>query len=184
LHGGTRTLRQSRSYAALDETHEQVHDLHTRLEPQSRQPRNYEELRRTQYKVDREPSSRPDPGPAPQPGNYEVLRRTQYEVDAQRNSGAAAPEPEAQRPGVQRSWTHHGGMVPQQHSANVWIRQNHEIRMANENSGTQRQEQGAQAGRNQSDPQLQEARAAVEEARRREAAERARTQERDRGPER
>jgi hypothetical protein len=179
-------LRQSRDYGALNESHQQVHDLHTRLEPKSRQPRNYEDLRETQYRVDEQLSSRPEPAPTPQPGNYEVLRRTQYEVDAQLNSPTEA-EAEPQRPEAQRSWTHRGGMVPQQESAQIWIKQNHEIRMANENPGAEREGQGtqpSQPSRDENDPQLQEARAAVEEARRREAAERARQQERDRGPER
>ncbi len=80
-------------------------------------------------------------------------------------------------------------MVPQQASANIWIRQNHEIRMAeSDKPGGEREGEGAQPSqpnREQNDPELQEARAAVEEARRREAAERARQQERERGgPER
>jgi hypothetical protein len=67
----------------------------------------------------------------------------------------------------------------------IWHKQNIETKMAqNENSGAARDGQGGQSS-NENDPELQEARAAVEEARRREAAERARQQEHERsGPER
>ena len=80
-------------------------------------------------------------------------------------------------------------MVPQQKSANDWIKQNNEIRMANgDKPGAGREGEGAQPSQptaSRTTPDLQQARAAVEEARRREAAERARSQERERsGPER
>lgn len=112
--------------------------------------------------------------------DYGTLHETQHQVDEQ----AAEERQAALNP--RRSWTHHGGMVPQQYSADTWHKQNLEIRMAqNNNSGAARGGQGTEPGPSQNDPELQEARAAVEEARRREAAERARQQERDRGgPER
>jgi hypothetical protein len=138
-------------------------------------------------------------------GSYGALHETHREVDEQQNTPAATPEREAHRPNyealretqhevderqegirlTQRSWTHYGGMVPQQHSAIKWHNQNIEIKMAqNQNSGPERAEEGAQPNQ-ENDLELQEARAAVEEARRREAAERARQQERGRdGPER
>jgi hypothetical protein len=157
-------LRQSRSYGALHETHRQV-DEQQSAPAEQRQARN-----------------------------YGALHETQHRVDEQQN---AAPEPGPERPDMQRSWSHRGGMVPQQESANHWIRQNNGIRMSdNEKPGAGREEpapgvtrgegaQPSQPGRDQNDPELQEARAAVEEARRREAAERARMQERERsGPER
>jgi hypothetical protein len=163
-------LRQSTNYGSLHETHREslprtrsgVDDLHSRLEPQARPPRNYEALRDTQHQVDHQSP------------------RTRSGVD--RDAAQQGPE----RPEIQRSWTHHGGMVPQQHSANIWDRQNQEIiRMSdNQRSGAGREGEG-QPARDENDPELQEARAAVEEARQREAAERARMQERDRGgPER
>lgn len=180
-------MRQSRSYGALHDAHGQFEELHPRLEPQSRQPRNYDPVRETQYQADErlnarhveELHSRLEPQ-SRQPRNYEALRETQQRVD-DRQAEQELPD----RP-VQRSWTHRGGMVPQQESAITWIRQNHEIRMAKgDNTGAERAGEGApQPTRDQNDPELQEARAAVEEARRREAAERQRLQERERGPER
>ncbi|HTV88819.1 MAG TPA: hypothetical protein VME41_07375 [Stellaceae bacterium] len=179
-------MPQSSNYGALHGTHRQVHEQHTRLEPIARQPRNYEAVRQTQYEADAQPGARPEaPSLPPQPRNYAVLRQAQRQVDDDRLAQQEAPD----RP-LQRSWTHRGGMVPQQESALTWVRQNHEARMASsENSGAERREQGtqqpAQPGRGENDPDLQEARAAVEEARRREAAERARQHERERGgPER
>jgi hypothetical protein len=145
-----------------------------------RQSRSYGALHETHRQVDEQQSA---PAAQPQPRNYDALRETQHRVDEQ----TAAPEPGPKRPDIQRSWTHHGGMVPHHASAHNWIKQNHEIRMSdNGKPGTGREGQGTQQpSRDQNDPELQEARAAVEEARRREAAERARQQERDRsGPER
>jgi hypothetical protein len=140
-----------------------------------RQSRNYAALHETQHQVDETPS------PAGrQPRNYDAVRDTQHQVDRD-------AEESPKRPAIQRSWTHLGGMVPQQKSANDWIEQNQEIRMSDRrDSGSGRDGQGAQpeAARDENDPELQEARAIVEEARRREAAERARLQERDRGMER
>ena len=117
------------------------------------------------------PEHRPD---------YGTLHETQHQVDEQ------ATEERQAALNPRRSWTHHGGMVPQQYSAHTWHKQNLEIRMAqNNNSGAEREGQGTEPGPNENDQELQEARAAIEEARRREATERARQQERDRsGPER
>ena len=111
--------------------------------------------------------------------NYDALRETQHELDEQQ-AGERVPD----RP-VQRSWTHRGGMVQQQHSALIWNKQNIEIKMAaNDKTGTERGGEGTQPNQ-ENDPELQQALAAVEDAKRREAAERARQQERDRGgPER
>ncbi|MBV9825372.1 MAG: hypothetical protein JO001_06835 [Alphaproteobacteria bacterium] len=146
-----------------------------------RQSGNYGALHETHREVDEQLNGR---APASQESRYYgALHETQHEVDAQQN---AIPETIPQRPEIQRSWTHHGGMVPQQGSANDWVRQNYEIRMSdNQRSDADRTGENTQPAHDQNDPELQEARAAVEEARRREAAERARTQERDRGgPER
>jgi hypothetical protein len=149
-------LRQSRSYGALNETHRQID------EQQNSQPET------------------PTRTTSRDPRNYGALHETHRQADE-------APEPE--RPGPLRSWTHRGGMVPHQESAHTWIRQNNEIRMAeSDKSGPAREGEAAQPSqpnRDQNQAELQEARAAVEEARRREAAERARLQERERGgPER
>lgn len=149
-----------------------------------RQPRSYGALHETQHVVDEQQNSQletPSPGASREPRNYDALHETQAQVDDQLNR----PAPE----GPQRSWTHHGGMVPQQESANEWIRQNYEMRMAaNDKSGESREEEKAQQPESdhaQDQAELQEARAAVEEARQREATERARQQERERsGPER
>jgi hypothetical protein len=150
-------LRQSRNYGALHETHRQADEQQT-----------------------------PPAAPSRQPRDYGAVRETHHQVDEQQNQNSPAKTPE--RPDVLRSWTHHGGMVPQQKSANDWIKQNNEIRMANgDKPGAGREGEGAQPSQpnRENDPDLQQARAAVEEARRREAAERARSQERERsGPER
>jgi hypothetical protein len=153
-------LRQSRNYGALHETHRQVDEQQQSPAPGARQPRH-----------------------------YGALHETQHQVDEQRNSPAETPEKRPERPAVLRSWTHHGGMVSHQDSANNWIKQNHGIRMAeSDKNGTGREAEGAQPSqpnRQSNEAEVQEARAAVEEARRREAAERARLQERERsGPER
>lgn len=154
-----------------------------------RQARNYGAVNETHRQVDEERNSRPE---APsqeavsrQPRSYGAVNQTQWQLDERQNSSANTPE----RPAIVRSWTHYGGMVPQQGSANDWIKQNREIGMSDSGkSGAGRGGEGAQPSqpnREQNDPGLQEARAAVEEARRREAAERARSQERERGgPER
>jgi hypothetical protein len=128
--------------------------------------------------------------------NYGALHETQREIDEQQQQDTPAPEEQAARRGPLRTWTHYGGMVPQQASANKWIRQNHEIRMAANESSQGREEpapgstrgkgtQSQQSEQEQDQAELQEARAAVEEAKQREASERVRQQERDRsGPER
>jgi hypothetical protein len=144
-----------------------------------RQPRNYGALHETHRQVDEQQTPPAEtPERAAHRPNYRELHQTQYQVDVQ----AAEERRAALNP--QRRWAHHGGLVPQQHSALIWNKQDIEIRMAQDNnSGAARGGQGTEQGPN--DPELQEARAAVEEARRREAAERARQQERDRGgPER
>jgi hypothetical protein len=148
-------VRQARNYGTINEAHRQS-------------------LPRTRSGVDEQQNAA---AAQRQPRNYDVLRATQQHVDKQQNS---PPEPE--RPDTLRRWTHYGGMVPQQKSANDWIKQNYEIRMSdNGKTGAGRQGQGTQP----SAAELQQAQAAVEEAKRREAAERARLQERDRGgPER
>lgn len=67
----------------------------------------------------------------------------------------------------------------------IWHKQNVEIKMAaNDKSGTERAGEGSQPGREENDPELQQARAALEDARQRQA-ERARQQDREHGgPER
>jgi hypothetical protein len=119
---------------------------------------------------------------------YGAVNDTRRQIDEQQVTPGPASEERADPARPLRTWTHYGGMVPQQESANKWIRQNHEIRMAaNDKPGTSREGEGAQPSqdRAQDQAELQEDRAAVEEARRREAAERARQQERERGgPER
>jgi hypothetical protein len=137
--------------------------------------RNYAPLHETRRQLDEQQTAAAS---SREPRNYDGLRTTQQRVDR---------DTEAERPdlsSIQRGWTHRGGMVPQQHSANVWNRQNIEIKMSERGeSGAGRD--GEQQQHSENDPGLQEARAAVEEARRREAAERARLQERERsGPER
>lgn len=123
--------------------------------------------------------------------NYGALNETHRQTDEQQSETARsdAAEERTTEAGPQRTWTHYGGMVAQQESANKWIKQNHEIRMAaNDRPDGARAGEGAQSSQQdqaQDQAELQEARAAVEEARRREAAERARQQEHERGgPER
>jgi hypothetical protein len=120
--------------------------------------------------------------------HYGALNETPRQIDEPEVTPDPAPEERADPARVLRTWTHYGGMVPQQESANEWIKQNREIRMAaNDKTGAGRDGESAQSSqdRAQDQAELQEARAAVEEARRREAAERARSQERERdGPER
>lgn len=124
--------------------------------------------------------------------NYGALNETRRQTDEQQQSETARSDAAAERTtqaGPLRTWTHYGGMVPQQESANRWVRQNHEIKMAaNDRPDGARAGEGAQSSQQdqaQDQAELQEARAAVEEARKREAAERARLQERERGgPER
>jgi hypothetical protein len=145
-----------------------------------RQARNYGALHEAQQQAE-EPQASPA---ARQPRNYEAVRETQHQVDEQQASSDNRPE----RPTVQRSWSHYGGMASQQESANEWIRQNNEIRakMAETaKSGASREGQGTQSPQQGQDAAVQRAQAAVEDARRREAAERGRQQERERsGPER
>ena len=154
-----------------------------------RQARNYGAVNQTHRQVDQEQNSRPEaPSQAEsrQPRSYGAVHQTQWQLDEQPGH-ASANTPE--RPAIVRSWTEYGGMVPQQGSANDWIKQNREIAMSDSGkSGAGRGGEGAQPSqpnREQNDPDLQQARAAVEAARQREAAERARQQERERGgPER
>jgi hypothetical protein len=188
---------QSRNYGALNETHRQVEEIQNAFpEAPPRQPRNYEAVRETQYQTDERQTAEPEAAasPSPQPRNYQVLRDAQHESLPQTRSGVeearATEEQQPERP-VFRTWTHLGGMVPQHGSAIRWDKQNQEIiRMSDRgDAGTDRDGEGTsspqQESVNENDPDLQEARAVVEEARRREAAERARQQERDRGgPER
>jgi hypothetical protein len=175
-------LRQSRSYGALHETHRQVDEEQSARAPEQGPPeRKYDALRETERLVEEQrhsPPPREIPAPPPAERYYGALRETQHQLDERQ-----AEEPD--RP-VRRTWTHHGGMVPQQHSAIIWNKQNIESKMAdNDKPGTERAGEGTQPGRDQNDPELQQALAAVEDAKRREAAERARQQERDRGgPER
>ena len=149
-----------------------------------RQARNTGALHETHRQVDDQQEFAPEPSASRSPRNYGALQETQHQID-DRNSLAKRAS------ALFRSWTHHGGMVEHHASANEWIRQNHEIRTkmaANDKSGPGREGEGAQSpqsNREQDQAELQEARAAVEEARRREGAERARQQEHDRsGPER
>lgn len=153
-----------------------------------RQQRYYGPLHETSGEIDEEQAvpgkaseDRTDAArPMRQQRHYGALNETASEVDDQQVAGDRAAGPV-------RSWTHHGGMVPQQDSAHQWIRQNRESRMAaNDRSGSAREGEGAASAqdRAQAQAEIAEARAAVEEARRREAAEQARQQQRDRGPER
>ena len=149
-----------------------------------RQPRSYGALHETHREVEEQQNS---PAATRPTRNYGALHETQHQVDEKQNSPAQAPENHAGPANILRSWTHHGGMYSQQQSANKWIEQNYEIRAKMAESGKPgagREGEGAKPSQ-ENDRDLQEARAAVEDARRREAAERARTQERDRGgPER
>ena len=114
----------------------------------------------------------------------ETLRQLDEQQQVAAREGPEAPEAAATQRGVQRSWTHYGGMVPQQESANIWIKQNHEIRKmaANDRDGTGRDQENTQSSeRPQNEAELQEAREIAQEAREREAAQqRERQQERGR----
>jgi hypothetical protein len=175
-------LRQSRSYGALHETHREADEQRSETPSPSRPERKHDAVRETQRQVEEQRHAPPPPeipSPPPPERYYGALRNTQGQVDERQ-----AEQPD--RP-VQRRWAHHGGMVPQQRSAMIWNRQNIEIKMAenDKTGGSERAGEGAQPDREQNDPELQQALAAVEDAKRREAAERARQQERDRGgPER
>jgi hypothetical protein len=158
-------VRQSRSYGALHETHREADE--------------------------QQPSSSPEtPERSAHRPDYGALHDTEHQVDEQREARAAEERQAALNP--RRSWTHYGGMWPHQLSAYVWNKQDIEIRtirMAeNQNSGAEREGEGpetSQSEQAQDQAEIEEARAAIEETRRREAAERARQQERDRsGPER
>ena len=121
--------------------------------------------------------------------NYGALNETRRELDEQQAAPNPSQEERAESPRVLRTWTHEGGMVQHHDFANKWVRQNHEIKMAaNDKPGAGREGEGAQSSqpdRAQQQAELQEARAAAQDARQREAAERSRQQERDRGgPER
>jgi hypothetical protein len=124
--------------------------------------------------------------------NIGALRETHREVDQEQNSPAAAqgqaPEQNAGQSGPVRTWSHRGGMVPQQESANTWIRQDNDIRMAQSGrAGGERSGEGAQSSSQHENSNLQQARAAAEEARRRQEAQRQREAERVQergGPER
>ena len=121
------------------------------------------------------------------------MHQAHREVEQEQNSPVASqsqvPEESARPSGPVRSWSHRGGMVPQQESANTWIRQNNDIRMAQSGRASpERSGEGAQqAGREQQNSNLQQARAAAEEARKHQAAQRQREAERANergGPER
>jgi hypothetical protein len=119
--------------------------------------------------------------------NIGALRETHREVDQEQNSPVAqsqAPEQNVRQSAPVRSWSHRGGMVPQQESANTWIRQDNDIRMAQSSrQGAERSGEGAQQpGREQGNANLQQARAAAEEARKHQAAQKQR--EAERAPER
>lgn len=157
-----------------------------------RQPRNYGAIRETEQQFEDEPAT---PGAeadaARQPRHYGGLRDTQHAVDAQRAAsvdGAEQLQEGPQPPEILRRWTHHGGMVPQQESANEWLRQNYEARMAeSEKSEPAPDAEAAPSAQQEQEDaaELAEARAAAEDTRRR-LAERAQQQEhlRDRGLER
>jgi hypothetical protein len=96
-------LRQTRNYGALNESHR-------------------ESLPRTRSGVDEQQNSsaapgQEDPAPLRQPKNYGALHETQSQVDGRQNSPAT--EQRAEQPAPLRSWTHYGGMEPQQGSANM-----------------------------------------------------------------
>lgn len=138
-----------------------------------RQARNYGALHETHRQAEEPPSQTVPRAPRA----YGAVRETQWQLDEQQQSRAA-------RPPIARSWTHYGGMVPQQESANEWIKQNQKLRMSG-NKGRGGEQGSPSPDRQQNDAELQQARAAVEEARRREAARRERQQEHERGgPER
>jgi len=97
--------------------------------------------------------------------NYGGLNQAPRPIEVQQHPPEAAdPEPEqrATQTGPLRTWTHHGGMVPQQESANKWIRQNHEIKTAaNDKAGASREGEGdpsPSSERAQDPAELQEAR--------------------------
>jgi len=154
-----------------------------------RQSRNVDALRETHRDVDEQQQAQPSQEPTDRdqsrsPRHYGALHESHNRVDdrdlwiSQHGS-----------PGPQRSWSHHGGMAPQQGSAMEWIRQNDEYGLSGwENRKAAREGQGMsspQSDQAQKDQELAEARAAVEEARRQEATERSQQQQRDRsGPER
>jgi hypothetical protein len=156
-----------------------------------RQARNYGALHDTRREADQqpnEPALTPEETQSRDPRHYGSLHETQQHVDEKQNAQAEPSEERSGRP-ILRQWTHRGGMAPQQESAMIWHKQNIEIKMAaaNDKSGgeQEREGEGSQPNREENDPELQQARAAVEDAKRREAAERARQHEHDRsGPER
>lgn len=156
-----------------------------------RQARNYGALNDARREVGQqpnEPALTPEQSPSRDPRHYGSLHETQRHVDERQNTQAEELQERASRP-ILRQWTHRGGMAPQQESAMIWHKQNIEIKMAaaNDKSGGEQEQagEGSQPNREENDPELQQARAAVEDAKRREAAERTRQQERDRsGPER
>jgi hypothetical protein len=97
--------------------------------------------------------------------NYGALNQTRQQIDEQQRSPetpAPAQEKRAAPKGPLRTWTHYGGMVPQQESCNKWLRQNHEIRTAaNDKPGASREGEGARSpssDRAQDPSELQEAR--------------------------
>jgi hypothetical protein len=155
-----------------------------------RQSRNVGALHETQRHVDEEQSRDAELSKGPPdhglrtPRNYDALRDSHYHVD-DRASGRSPQD--ASEP--QRNWTHHGGMVSQQSSAMEWIRQNDEYGLSGWEQRKPAREgkemSSQQADQAQKDQELAEARAAVDEARRQEVAERTQQQQRDRGgPER
>lgn len=117
--------------------------------------------------------------------NYEALNGAHRSLDERQPDDSAEreePQKAAEARGPVRTWSHYGGMVPQQESANRWIRQNYEMRMAaNDKAETGRGENDTQSQDIERDAELQEARETAEEARQREAQlQREREQERSR----
>lgn len=170
---GSGALRQPRHYGPLRETHE------ADLPPE-----------RSGAEEGEQSPAAPEPSASRPARNYQALHDSEQQADARIARARQATE-------EMRSWTHHGGMVEHHASAHEWVRQTYEIRSkmaANQQPGAGRdgqesnREEGpgsSQLNREQNQSELQEARAAVEEARRREAAERARQQGHERGgPER
>ena len=142
-----------------------------------RQARNYGALHETHREVEETPSQTV----SREPRAYGAVRQTQWQLDEQQQSRAEA----SARPPIVRSWTHYGGMVPQQELANDWIKQNDKSRMSDSGKGMGGRQGSPSPDRQQNDAELQQARSVVEEARRREAARRERQQEHERGgPER
>ena len=81
--------------------------------------------------------------------NYGALHKTRQQIDEPQQAPDApgrVPEEQTRQTRLLRTWTHYGGMVPHQESANKWIRQNHAIRSAaNDRPNPSREEESARS---------------------------------------